>query len=227
MGKEERRMEQIERIIGPERRKEEEKTKIMQSFAGYRDEIEELLRKESYQELAVYFQTEKMYQICHMENEAAIMNLILNIYEMEIQEGVESGILNEIHNMKSAVDWYLKVKFLMWRLEFLDEKNELSRLLQEDRVSVPFMKYLVYTSSFEKADTSYKLAMLLKQTGGWGKAFAMLNYVNELMPNQEIVFCEMADICMQLGQLEDALNCLKNIKNPSEILVRYYEKWGI
>ena len=55
----------------------------------------------------------------------------------------------------------------------------------------------------------------------------MLNYVNELMPNQEIVFCEMADICMQLGQLEDALNCLKNIKNTSEILVRYYEKWGI
>lgn len=227
MGRAEKRIEQIEQLIKSERQEEDEKTRVRQSSLGYRQEIDRLLREGSYQELMEFFRIEKMQKICCLETEMAIMNVILNIYEMEINEGAETGILSAVHDMKSAVNWYLKVKFLMWRLEFLGEKNELSELMQKDRVSVPFLKYLVHTSSFEKADTSYKLAILLKETGRWGKAFAMLNYVNELMPNQEIVFCEMADICMQLGQSESALNCLKNIKNPSELLVRYQRKWGI
>lgn len=227
MGQEKQRIEKIKRSVEMERQEEEKRTKIRQLSEGYRDEIDELLRKESYQELEMYFQSEKIHKICQIENEAAIMNVILNIYDMEVQEGVERGILYDVHDMKSAVDWYLKVKFLMWRLEFLGEKKDISSYMQEDRISVPFLKYLIHTSSFHRIDTSYKLAMLLKELGKWGKAFAMLNYVNELMPDQEIVFCEMADICIQLGQLESAVQCLGNIKNPSEVLVKYQERWGI
>ncbi len=227
MGKERKRIEQIQRVIEPEREKEREKTAIRQLYTGYRDEIDELLKKTSYQELIEYFQSDKIQTVAQIDGEIATMGIILNVYEMELREGVETGILSAVYDMKSAVDWYLKVKFLMWRLEFLGEKDELSKLMREDKVSVPFMKYLVHTSSFEKEDTSFKIAMLLKETGRWGKAFAMLNYVNELMPDQEIVFCEMADICVQLGRLEDAMNCLKNINNPSELLVRYQKKWGI
>lgn len=227
MDEEKKRIEQIRRVIELEREKEGEKTRIRQLYAGYRDEIDALLRKASYQELRKYFQTDKIQKICQIDSDVATMDIILNIHEMESKEGVETGILHAAHDMKSAVGWYLKVKFLMWRLEFMGEKEELSELMRKDVVSAPFLKYLVHTSVFEKVDVSFQLAMLLKETWKWGKAFAMLNYVNELMPNQEIVFCEMADICIQLGQLESAANCLGNIRNPSELLARYQKKWGI
>lgn len=225
MDKDNKRIEEIKRIVEPERQEEEEKTRIKHLYAGYRDEINELLRKESYQELEIYFQSEKIHKICQIDGAALIMHIILNIYGMEVQEGVEKGILYEVHDMKSAVDRYLKVKFLMWRLEFLGEKEEMLSLMQRDMISVPFIKFLVHTSSFKQVETSFTLSMLLKEAGKWGKAFAMLNYVNELMPNQEIVFCEMADICIRLGQLDSARDCLNNIKNPSEILGRYQDRW--
>lgn len=146
---------------------------------------------------------------------------------MEIDEGTEEGILSEFSDMQSLVEHYLKVKFLLWRFEFLDEKAGLSDMIDKNSISVPFFKYLIHTSSFDKANTAFKLALLLKKKRKWGKAFAILNYVNELSPDEEIVFCEMADICIQTGQIGSAAECLGRIKNPSGILVEYQKKWGI
>ena len=118
----------------------------------------------------------------------------------------------------------------MWRLEFLDERSGLSQALDEVPISVPFLKYLVHTSSFDKVNTSFKMAMLLKERGTFAQAFAMLHYVNELNPGEqgeELVLCEMADICITLGQMKGAAECLGRIHNPSGIFAEYQEKWGI
>ena len=162
-----------------------------------------------------------------LENHAAIMWIIVSIYQMETEEGIEEGIFSGISDMKSAEEYYLKVKFLMWRLEFLDENAGLSEVIDRHPISVPFLKYLVHTSSFDKANTAYKLAMLLKEKRRWGQAFAMLNYVNDLIPDEEIVFCEMADICMETGQYQMAGSCIEKIKKSSEILANYRKKWRI
>lgn len=192
-----------------------ERRKLMESFAGYQEEIDEFLKKGAYSELLEYYQTEKMMILSKLENHAAIMWIIVSIYQMETEEGIEEGIFSGISDMKSAEEHYLKVKFLMWRLEFLDENDELSELIDRHPISVPFLKYLVHTSSFDKANTAYKLVLLLKEKRRWGQAFAMLNYVNDLSPNEEIVFCEMADICMETGQYQMAGSCIEKIKKSS------------
>lgn len=213
--------------IQEEQHEVEEREKLMEGFAGYQETVDDLLKKGAYSELLEYYQTEKMSIVSKLENQAAIMYIILSVYQMEIDEGTEEGILSEFSDMQSLVEHYLKVKFLIWRFEFLDEKAGLSDMIDKNSISVPFFKYLIHTSSFDKANTAFKLALLLKKKGKWGKAFAILNYVNELSPDEEIVFCEMADICIQTGQIGSAAECLGRIKNPSGILEEYQKKWGI
>lgn len=196
-------------------------------YIGYQERINDFLRRQAYQDLQAYFQTEEMGKICRIENDAAIMGIILSIYQMELEEGIQKGILSGIFDLKSAEERYLKIKFLIWRFEFLNEKEKLFDLIEKEYVSVPFFKYLIHTSSFEKANTSFKIAMLMKEKAKWGQAFAMLNYVDELSPGEEVVFCEMADICISVGQVKNAMECLKRIEKPSELFVKYQEKWGI
>ena len=146
---------------------------------------------------------------------------------MEVEEGVEPGILDGVRNMQEIEERWLKLKFLMWKMEFTEEKEKLAEFLERYQISVPFLKYLVNTSSFDKANTAFKLAMILKNAQKPIAAFAMLNYANELAPNEELVFCEMADICMNLGQYKEAQECIRRIENPTGILVAYLERWGV
>lgn len=220
----------MEDLLENSRQSAEQKRKFKEEFAGYQKEIDEFLGKKAYGELLEYFQSDKMGIMSKIENDAAVMCIILSIYQMEMQEGVEQGIFNGIFNMESAVKRYLKIKFLIWRLEFLDESAVLLEAVDNYSISVPFFKYLIHTSSFDKVNTSFKLAMLLKEKEKLAQAFAILNYTNELGPGKrgsERVYCEMADICIRLGQLGNAAACLKNIEEPSEIFAGYQEKWGI
>ena len=162
-----------------------------------------------------------------IENDIAIFCIVLSIYQMEQQEGVERGILYGIHSMEEAVTHYLSIKFLMWKVEFGDEEERAKAFRGMRQASVPFMKYLIHTSSFDNTNTAFKLAMLLKNAGSLAAAFAMLNYTNELSPGEEVVFCEMADICMMTSQYRAAADCIAKISNPSGILAGYQEKWRL
>lgn len=220
-------LKQDKDVVEKERLREEENKRFRQQHSGYRDEINNMLEREVYDELLSYFKTESIQKLCLMENEAAIMNVVLGIYQDELKNGSETKILNGIHSMQEARERFLQTKFTMWRLEFFDEKDEFLEFLAKNPVSPYFFMHLIYTSSFEKGDTALKIAMLLKESGRFAQAFSMLNFLNQLCPNEEIICCEMADICILAGQLESANDCIQRIKNPSGILMQYREKWGM
>lgn len=192
-----------------------------------KDKIDEYLNQEKYNELISYFTQAEVADIAVKSGELGNFTIILNIYKMEQEEKQKEKILEGIHSMKEAEEFYLKLKFLMWRIEFRDESQEFMRFVKEHPISLSFLKYLIHTSSFEKVNTAFKIAMLLKENEYYGKAFGMLNYVNELSPNEEVVYCEMADICMKNQQYREAIECIKQITQPTEIFLQYEQKWEI
>lgn len=219
--------EQFLELIEQEKQKETEKQQFREKYADYREKIDAFLENEAYGQLQEYFQTEEIKVLSNIEDDVALFSIILSIYSMEVEEGVEPGILDGVRNMQEIEERWLKLKFLMWRMEFADEKEGVAEFLERYQISVPFLKYLINTSSFDKVNTAFKLAMILKNARKPVAAFAMLNYANELAPDEELVFCEMADICMNLGQYKEAQDCVRRIDNPTQILAAYLERWGV
>lgn len=218
---------EFEEKIEKEKREAEEKRKLQGNIMEWKRRINEYLVEEKYVELLSVFQDKEVVELAKVDNTLAVFSIVLSIYGMEIEEGISGRILDGIHDIQKAEEVYLRIKFLIWRLEFQDEKEELKDGLCKYHVSFPFLKHLIHASSFEKANTAFKLAMLLKEEKCLRQAFEMLQYVNDLSPNEEIVFCEMADICMQTGQYQMAADCIGKIQNPSGLLVSYERKWGI
>ncbi len=219
--------EKLSEEIEISKKKQKEKDLLRKKAVAYREEIDTLIISSEYEELLEFYEKEDLKRLSGIENDIAIFQIILYIYQMEQRENVEQGILNGVRSMGEAVERYLQMKFLLWRVEFRDEEEGRAAFQNMQQISIPFLKYLIHTSSFDKANTAYKLAMFFKGAGKIASAFAMLNYTNELSPDAEIVFCEMADICMMAGKYKDAAACIARIKEPSEVLVKYQQKWGL
>ena len=216
-----------EEKVTKERRREKENARLRQEYANYREEIDCFLEKKAYEELLSYQETDKFRKVCNLDSEAAIMNVVLCIYRDERKNHCEENILAGIHTMKEARRRFLQAKFVMWKLEFFDENDLFLDFLEKNPVSSYFLMHLIYTSSFEKGDAALKMAMLLKEKRRFAQAFAMLNYLDQICPGEEVVYCEMADICIITGQAESAANCIGRIKEPTAILAGYRRKWGI
>lgn len=227
MGSEGTVIRQTENFMEEKKREAEEKRRLREKFAGFQQEIDCFLVREAYGELLEYYRSEKMQLLSKIDNDVAVLNIILDIYKEELQEHAPNGILSNIHSMEEARERYLRVKFLMWRLEFLSEDTQLSEWMDKDMISVPFFRHMINASSFEKENTAFKLAMLMKEKGKSKWALSMLEFVDQLSPGEEVVYCEMADICIQAGQMKDAVYYLKRITCPTGIFAQYQEKWGI
>lgn len=206
---------------------QERKQKYDYNYPIYSKMMEQCLEREEYGELIELFQKKEVVEIAQMNTTLAILNLAVNIYQMEQEEGIQHKILDGFHTLKEVEEAFLKVKFLLWKLEFTDEEQQFIDYVIEQQISIPYLKYLIHTSAFHKEGAVKIIAMQFKKKGSFAKAFGMLNYLNELSSNEEFVYCEMADICIQLQQYQKAADCIGRIQRPTELLAEYERKWGI
>ena len=89
----------MEDLLEENRRAAEEKKKFRDQFADYREEINGFLNRKAHEEILAYVQSDKMGVMSKIENEAAIMAVILSIWQMEAQEGITEGILTGISDV--------------------------------------------------------------------------------------------------------------------------------
>lgn len=211
---------------------EEEKKKVKRD-AGEKahriplclSEIEHMLEEKKHEELAAFFGHEDVRILTGMDGTLAQMAVISEADQLERQEGVEHPVLDCVNSIREAEEYYLKAKFMLWRLEFRDER-QIIESVAGNMISIPFLQYLIHTSSFDKANTAFKIAMDLKERKQFAKAFHLMHYVHQMLPEEELVLCELADICMICGKEDDALNFMRQIPNPTQLLERYRKRWG-
>lgn len=197
------------------------------SYARYREIIEHCLQEERYSDIAALFDQKDVLDLAQIDTGFAILNIIVNIYRMELNEQTEHNIWDHVHSMDELIRVYLRLKMYLWRLEFTEDQNSFINYVMEQEISVPCVKWLIHTSAFQKTDTIYKIALLYKEHRAYASAFGMLYYLNELSSEKELIYCEMADLYIQLQQYQAAADCLEKIRHPSELLKKYKQKWGL
>lgn len=206
---------------------EEREQRFHQFYERYRGMIEQYLQEEKYNEIVILFEQKEVLELAQMDTGFAILNIIVNIYCMELNEQTAHKIWNHVHSLDELIQIYLRLKMYLWRLEFTEDKNSFIDYVMEQKISVPCIKWLIHTSAFKKSDTVYQIALLYKERRCYAAAFGMLYYLNELSSDKELINCEMADLYIQLQQYQAAADCLEKIKHPSELFERYKQKWRL
>ena len=72
-------------IIEEERQQEVKKNELRRQLIHCRQQIEDYLKREAYEELLAFYQTEQMQMLAGIENDVAVFLVILSIYQMELQ----------------------------------------------------------------------------------------------------------------------------------------------
>lgn len=195
----------------------------------YQNYINDLLREGNRGQLSELLSSEEFVRKFSGVTEMAYMILINQIYRQEVLEHVEKTVLDGHLSMEEAIAYVQEIRFQLWRLEFyMEEKDGLQLLdfIRQNRVSNYLLKYIVNIAALNKVRLLKCLAEIFLKHGMSGRAFAMLKYADELFPGTEDILCIMADLCLQAGKIEEAAQCMKQIKSPTQITEEICRKLG-
>lgn len=220
-------MNRYDSEIEQEKRQIAEKERLYDAnYPKYKRLIEKCMKEERYPDITTLFEQKDVLELAQMDHDFAVLNIIVNIYRMELREQTIEHIWDHMHTMEDMISFYLRLKMYLWRFEFTEDQTSFLKYVSEQKITIPCMKWLIHTSSFKKADTVYKIAVWYKERQYFVQAFQMILYLNELSSQKELIYCEMADIYIQLHEYEAACNCIKKIQYPTKLLEQYKQRWG-
>ncbi len=197
-----------------------------ENYPNYKKMIEQCMREERYHDITTLFEQKDVLELAQIDNDFAVLNIIVNIYRMELNEQTTEHIWDHMHTMDDMISFYLRLKMYLWRFEFTEDQTSFLKYVSEQKITIPCVKWLIHTSSFHKADTVYKIAVWYKERQYFVQAFQMILYLNELSSEKELIYCEMADIYIELHEYEAACECIKKIQYPTKLLEQYKQRWG-
>lgn len=144
----------------------------------------------------------------------AYMQVVVSIYEDELNENEEHTILDGRSSMEEVEQFLLQLKFMIWRVEQDFDENAYQEFLDFKRlknVSVIAIKYVIHTSAMKKAETLYKLGSIFEQVGMVRYAFVLFKYANEIQPGDPYILDKLAKICFLAGKNDIAEHYLSMI----------------
>ncbi|MFP3153797.1 hypothetical protein LQZ18_05075 [Lachnospiraceae bacterium ZAX-1] len=158
------------------------------------------------------------------------LKVIVEIYRIEKENNVkENTILDHGFNISDLISYFLKLKFVIWRIEFDSDSDAIKCLLNfrnQYRTSVYSMIGVLATASCDKVNAAYSIAFILRWEGRHEEAFHILNYALEIEPQEERLLCEMADICFVSGLPDQMEQYTLRIANPTDVYEGYKKRWG-
>lgn len=153
--------------------KEEEKNHIQwkKKYDNKIDEIIELANVafsskslNDIQALESCFDDKEMVDALKEVNDIAFVMIILDIYTAEMESGLEKTVFSWGNSLKKVVSVIRQIKFLLWEIEFLNDKcagQVLIDYIKGTGVSMIALEYIVFISSFDKGKVVSYLERLL------------------------------------------------------------------
>ena len=152
----------------------------------------------------------------------------LSIYEQEIAKGIEHHIFSKGYNLEELEEIFNELKFALWRVEFIGDiksQEDILKLIQKCNVSDEYIMVLIKTSAINQAEANYLLGYLLRSIGREMTSIKLYHNALEIMPDDEYILCELADIFWKYGKVDIAMNYMKRITHPTTCTEKYLSKW--
>lgn len=175
-------------------------------------------------ELMLYLAGEPVYaKLKSKENQLIMLESFLNIWLKEKKLlpdlGVETDIFYHVTSLDDVEQKYQRIKYYILRVEnrVPDEYcNQAYEWLTEDRVSGIAVGKIILYETEKREENFLDIVQFMKQKGDSLNALFLIQYANNAFAGNERLLLEEAEIWLQGGQLEKALDLLVKIEKPSE-----------
>ncbi len=183
--------------------------------------------EEAYEKIVGLVKSEEVLKNYLMTSEFAYMVVVISIYEEEKSAGIKKTIFTSSESVEELINYIAKIKFWIWRLEFEERKEDLEDFnvfIEKEDVSPIAVHFMLRIAAFDKVKASFLVALSYRKKRKDVEALRMLLYANTL-ENDELIICEIADIYVGIGKIEEAMNIVKMIEKPTEHIEKYMDKW--
>ncbi len=155
-------------------------------------------------------------------SEFAYMVVIVSIYEEEKVRGIEKTIFSMNKSIDDLINYIAKIKFWIWRLEFGEDEKD--NTIIEEEASCVAVECMLRVAAFDKVKASYLVSLGYRKMGRDVDALKILFYANSVS-NDERILCEIADIYIKYGKVEESMQYVKMIERPTKRVEKYMDKW--
>lgn len=151
----------------------------------YIDKMNALLAnasEEAFLELKSMFLPGQIFEKYKQTDDFAFMFVIMNIYELESDEGIRETILTQGRTVAELIDYLSQLKMILYRLDFgIGEgtEQELLSFLQQHGTSAVTIKIMMNTSVMRLFNTAVKLQKIFEGACLPEYELCMLQYIEE------------------------------------------------
>ena len=104
-----------------------------ENYPNYKKLIEQCMREERYHDITTLFEQKDVLELAQIDNDFAVLNIIVNIYRMELNEQTTEHIWDHMHTMEDMISFYLRLKMYLWRFEFTEDQTSFLKYVSEQR----------------------------------------------------------------------------------------------
>lgn len=183
----------------------------------YKKRLDVLLEKKlKAKELLNILHKEGVQMLCNYRYEFTLLNRLCQIAEME-EVFSEPCVLQNIHSIKAAADWYQKCIFLIRRFEFdWEEDCELADLVKQREVSYICLSELVCVKDIiQKVQTGCRITAYLYRNGCPREAVLFIMRLEQKLPYSDGKVMHFAMILLDMGERKLAYEVLMKHQNPN------------
>lgn len=144
----------------------------------------------------------------------AEMYIIMKIYEKELKDGIENGILEQGNTVEELRRYLQELKFILYRVDFdidKESEDELLFFLKQHNTSMATLEIMSTTVVMRPIHMMLKLENIFKRKDMYREKFVIDNFINQRWPGNYRILYEQAEICKKVGREEYARECLLKI----------------
>lgn len=201
---------------------------------GYINEINTLIREntnESRTKLKNMFAKNGVLSPYLSEyDDIAYMSIIIRIYIIDEKEKENLTILDHGTTIQELIDYYLKIKFQLWRLEFDYNDNsdaEFLEFINTYKTTVHAVIYTITCSNADKKGVLIKVSHIFAKNNKLIYAYKLLLHGISIYPDCEELLCMMTELCVKSNRMDMAIHYFKIIRYPGSLAREVKEKYGL
>ena len=199
--------------------------KLYEDLLTLRPQIDEKLKDVSFEnikELALWLAKSESYKKLKLkDNQIIMLGVFCDIWIKEkkklSQIGVEDDIFYGVNSLASLEKKYQTIQFGLLRLETPMPEEYYEQAVEQMikyRVSGIALYKILMSDTEQRKKNINKLSVILKNKGCIVTAIYLLQEAREGFPGDKDILMELADCWLAGGQLEQAYQCLMEIRKP-------------